>query len=96
MPAVDVDDTFVDVVALDGQCFPVRSSIAATSLLRAVERGAAAKPATTPVDYVMVRALESAGNVQRPRTVRCGAVALPVVGISHLGGTAPQRRCDIN
>jgi hypothetical protein len=31
MPTVEVDDTVVDVVALGGQCFPVRSSIAATS-----------------------------------------------------------------
>ena len=60
-PTVDIDATLADVVDLDRQRFPVPVVNREGVLLGAVEPSAAAKPATTRVEEVMVPA---------PRTIR--------------------------
>jgi rhodanese-related sulfurtransferase len=61
VPTIAIDATLADVVALDRQRFPVPVIDRHGVLLGAVEPSAAAKPATTPVEDVMVPA---------PRTIR--------------------------
>ena len=61
VPTVGIDATLADVVVLDEQRFPVPVVNRDGVLLGAVEPSAAAKPATTPVEDVMVPA---------PRTIR--------------------------
>ena len=61
VPTVGIDATLADVVGLDEQRFPVPVVDRDGVLLGAVEPSAAAKPATTPVEDVMVPA---------PRTIR--------------------------